>query len=77
MEEIRNKYSKCNSIIVKGMIYSRNRFSMILKGIARGAKKLYLDMPSYDEVGNPSDVNPMTGVNMKEYYRKVVERRIL
>ena len=34
-EEIRNKYSKCNSIIVKGMIYSRNRFSMILKGIAR------------------------------------------
>ena len=72
-EEIRNKYSKCNSIIVKGMIYSRNRFSMILKGIARGAKKLYLDMPSYDEVGNPNDVNPMTGVNMKEYYRKVVE----
>lgn len=72
-EEIRNKYGKCKSIIVNGMIYSRNRFSMILKGIARGAKRLYLDMPAYDEVGNPSDVNPMTGVNMKEYYRKVVE----
>lgn len=72
-EEIRNKYGKCKSIIVNGMIYSRNRFSMILKGIARGAKRLYLDMPAYDEVGNPSDVNPMTGVNMKEYYRNVVE----
>lgn len=72
-EEIRNKYGKCKSIIVNGMIYSRNRFSMILKGIARGAKRLYLNMPAYDEVGNPSGINPMTGVNMKDYYRKVVE----
>ncbi|MCL2865406.1 MAG: coenzyme F420-0:L-glutamate ligase [Lachnospiraceae bacterium] len=35
-------------------IFSRNRFSMILKGIALGAKKIYLQLnyPN-DEVGNP------------------------
>lgn len=42
---------------VVGLIFpilSRNRFSMILKGISRGVKKLYI-MLSYpqDEVGNP------------------------
>ena len=46
---------------------------MILKGIARAAKKLYIIMPSIDEVGNPSGVNPFTGVNIQEYYKKICE----
>lgn len=71
--DIKLKFGKNAVIILNSMIYSRNRFSMILKGIARGAKKLYLDMPDFDEVGNPSGVNPFTGVNMKEYYREIVE----
>ena len=62
-------------------IFSRNRFSMILKGIAKGAKKLIvmLTYPS-DEVGNSfitpeqlmeSDVNPYTDVfTGKEFHEK-------
>ena len=46
---------------------------MILKGIARASKKLYIIMPSIDEVGNPSGVNPFTGVNIQEYYKKICE----
>lgn len=52
-------------------IYSRNRFSMILKGIARSAKRLYIEMPPEDEVGNPEGKNPWTGVNITEYYREI------
>ena len=52
-------------------IYSRNRFSMILKGIARACKAINLIMPEFDEVGNPRSVNPFTGVNMMEYYTEI------
>lgn len=61
-------------ITICNPIYSRNRFSMILKGIARAAKKIYLVMPPKDEVGNPADVNPWTGVNIKEYYKNICEQ---
>lgn len=59
-------------------ILSRNRFAICLRGIAKGAKKIYL-MLSYpsDEVGNhlisldqldATDVNPYTDVlSLKEY----------
>lgn len=52
-------------------IYSRNRFSMILKGIARAAKAIYLIMPPYDEVGNPRGVNPWTGIDIPTYYLQI------
>lgn len=50
--DIRNKYSS-GEVGLVFPILSRNRFSMILKGIARGTKKIYmlLSYPS-DEVGN-------------------------
>ena len=62
-------------------ILSRNRFSMCLKGFARGAKKIVL-MMSYpsDEVGNElvswdkldaADVNPYTDVLSLEKYREL------
>ena len=62
-------------------IFSRNRFSMILKGIAKGAKKLIvmLSYPS-DEVGNSfvtleqlmdKDVNPYTDVFTAEEFHKL------
>ena len=44
---------------------------MILKGIARAAKKIIMVMPDYDEVGNPSGVNPFTGVDIKKYYDEI------
>jgi len=60
-------------------ILSRNRFAVCLRGIARGAKKIYL-MLSYpsDEVGNhlisldaldEKNVNPYTDVLTEEKYR--------
>ncbi|MBE7066595.1 MAG: F420-0--gamma-glutamyl ligase [Ruminococcaceae bacterium] len=62
-------------------ILSRNRFAICLRGIAKGAKKIYL-MLSYpsDEVGNhlitldqldATDVNPYTDVLSLDEYRKL------
>ena len=62
-------------------ILSRNRFSILLKGIARGVKKIYL-MLSYpsDEVGNAlislddvdnANVNPFSDVLDLQTYRKL------
>ena len=71
--DIEKKFGKNAFIRLMNPIYSRNRFSMILKGIARAAKKLYIIMPSIDEVGNPSGVNPFTGVNIQDYYKEICE----
>ena len=76
VDEIANELRKYNqdSIAVLNPIYSRNRFSMILKAIARAANKaVYIYMPEFDEVGNPSGVNQFTGINMREYYKELVE----
>ena len=62
-------------IIVVNPIYSRNRFSLILKAIARAASEsIAIYMPEFDEVGNPSGVNPFTGVDIKAYYKELVEK---
>ncbi|MBQ3415271.1 MAG: coenzyme F420-0:L-glutamate ligase [Clostridia bacterium] len=76
VDEIADELRKYNqdAIAVLNPIYSRNRFSMILKAIAKAAgKAVYIYMPEFDEVGNPSGVNQFTGVNMMEYYRELVE----
>lgn len=70
-----------NPIGVIFPIYSRNRFSVLLKGIARGAKKIFL-MLSYpsDEVGNAllsydeldaKGVNPYSDVLTLDKYRQL------
>ena len=76
-KDIKDKL-KGNDIGVIFPITSRNRFSVLLTGIARGAKKIYL-MLSYpsDEVGNAfltydeldaKNINPFTDVlNEKQY----------
>lgn len=62
-------------IVIANPIYSRNRFSMILKAITRAtAKGVIIYMPDADEVGNPSGVNQFTGVNIKEYYTELVNK---
>ena len=52
-EDIRNKFHNPEDLGIVFPILSRNRFSIILKAIARSTKKLYvlLSFPS-DEVGN-------------------------
>ena len=71
-EDIKKKFNNPNVIVVENPIYSRNRFSMILKAIARATgKRVVIIMPDFDEVGNPSGINPWTGVDIKEYYKDI------
>lgn len=71
--DILNKFGTNSELIIDSPIYSRNRFAMILKGIARAARKLYFVMPPFDEVGNPSGVNPFTGVDIQKYYKEICD----
>lgn len=61
------------NIVLMSPIYSRNRFSMILRAFARAANNLVIIMPDFDEVGNPKGLNPNTGVNIEEYYKQICE----
>ena len=79
-QDTRNKFGdKTVGLILP--IFSRNRFSMILKGIAKGTKKLIIQL-SYpcDEVGNSfisqeqlyeSKVNPYTDVFTADEFHRV------
>lgn len=73
-EDIKNKFGENPEITLMRPIYSRNRFAMILKGIARAAKKITILMPEFDEVGNPSGLNPFTGVNIQDYYTEICKK---
>lgn len=84
-EDVKNKLGG-ETIGVIFPILSRNRFSILLKGIARGAKKIVL-MLSYpsDEVGNAllsidevdeKGVNPYSDVLSLEEYRKLFGYKI-
>ena len=79
-KDIKNKFPE-GEVAVIFPILSRNRFSILLKGIALGVKKVYL-MLSYpsDEVGNAlltydqldeKGVNPYTDVLSLEQYREL------
>lgn len=73
-EEIRKISNNADVIFVDRPIYSRNRFAMILKAIARAAgKKVYIYMPDIDEVGNVRNNHPFTKLNYDEYYQSIVE----
>jgi F420-0:gamma-glutamyl ligase len=84
-QEVKEKYT--SEIAVVFPILSRNRFSMILKAIARGAKHvhLFLNYPS-DEVGNhlmdpdvldETGINPYTDFLTEEKYRSIFGETIL
>ena len=81
-KDINNKFG--NEVGVIFPILSRNRFSLILAGIARGVKKCYvqLNYPN-DEVGNPianpdkiyaNGINPYTDEFTEEEYKKIFTR---
>ena len=72
-EEIKTKYNNPKNIFILNPIYSRNRFSMILKALARAASDyVIITMPDHDEVGNPSGVNQFTGVDIESYYYDII-----
>ena len=78
--DIRNKFGEEATIGVVFPIFSRNRFSIILKGIAKGAKKIVLQLSyPHDEVGNPlvnpdeiyyKNVNPFSDLFTEEQFRE-------
>jgi hypothetical protein len=73
-EEIRSISDNAESIHVFRPIYSRNRFAMILKAIARAAGKyVVIHVTEKDEVGNVLRNHPFTGLNYDEYYKSIVE----
>ena len=72
-EFVKDKFGENATVGVLWPIYSRNRFSVILKGIARGAKRVVVQLKhGKDEVGNDIS-NPWTGVNIIDFYREVIE----
>ena len=84
-EDIRHKFPS-GELAVIFPILSRNRFAILLKGFARGSKKIYL-MLSYpsDEVGNAlitydeldeKEVNPYSDVLSLERYRELFGHKV-
>ena len=78
VDEIANDIKKVMGnpevITLDNCIYSRNRFAMILKAIARAAgKKVIIYMPQEDEVGNVRSGHKFTGVNYDDYFKNIVE----
>ena len=69
--EITRLYGERSEIFVLFPIYSRNRFAMILKGIARSADKINLVLDYEDEVGNVIHDHPFTGLNYDDLYRDI------
>lgn len=72
-QEIEQRFGYLKTICLINPIYSRNRFAMILKAIARAAKKVVIYMPKFDEVGNYHGINPFTGINIEEYYKEIIK----
>ncbi len=85
-KDISSKFGKDSTIGVIFPILSRNRFAILLKGFARGVKKIVL-MLSYpsDEVGNAllsldevdeKNVNPYSDVLSLERYRELFGHKV-
>ena len=71
-ECIKKKFNNPKSIFVLWPIYSRNRFSLRLKGITRSARYINLaHYPGKDEVGN-DHFNQFTGVDIDKFYRELI-----
>lgn len=66
-----NKYSKKLNLF--NPLMSRNRFSLILKGIARHADEITIWFNGEtDDQGNPNyGINQFTGVDIQEYYTEI------
>jgi len=84
--DVRQKFNGNDEFGIVFPILSRNRFSIILKGIARAAKKLYLQLgyPA-DEVGNhlmalekmdELGLNPYTDILTEEKYRELFGQEV-
>ena len=71
VDEIRSKFGEHPTLMLYKPIYSRNRFSVILRAFARACDNLIIVMPEVDEVGNVVRNHPFTGLNYDEYYKEI------
>ena len=71
-QDIERLYGKEPELVLVYPIFSRNRFSMILRGIARACKSIRLVLGPIDEVGNLV-VNQYTGIDIEKYYQGIIE----
>lgn len=71
--EIKALSDNADTIILINPVYSRNRFSMMLKAFAQASgKKVIVVMPEYDEVGNYRGLHKFTKVNYMDYYTSII-----
>ena len=71
-ESVKKKFNNPEMVFVACPIFSRNRFSLILKGIARAVKYTNVILNEvHDEVGN-MHVNQFTGVDIDKFYRNLI-----
>ena len=70
-EEIRSKFGEHSTVMLYKPIYSRNRFSVILRAFARACDNIVIVMPEVDEVGNVVRNHPFTGLNYDEFYKEI------
>lgn len=71
-KSVMEKFDGQDKVYVLWPIYSRNRFSLILKGIAKGTRNVVVVLSGKDEVGNDL-VNQFTGVDIVEFYRNLIK----
>ena len=71
VSDLEQKFPNCGCVYVLTPIYSRNRFSIILRAIARYFDKVIIVGPKVDEVGNLIE-HPITKVNYKQFYKEIV-----
>lgn len=70
-----NEEGKFGHLVLWYPVYSRNRFAICLKGIARAMDRgatLFIAVSPKDEVGNKL-VNQVTGVDIIKYYTEICE----
>ena len=63
------------SLILYSPIMSRNRFSVILRGLTRFADSIEVILHgACDEQGNPNyGINPFSGVDIQQYYQEIAQ----
>lgn len=63
---------RVDRVLLMAPIFSRNRFAIILRGIARACKTITIWTDgTVDEVGNVLRNHPFTGLNYDEYYIQI------
>lgn len=71
-EDLKKKFNSHDAVYVYNPIFSRNRFSLILKGVARAFRKVVIVADETDEVGNVIK-HPITKVDYHDFYKEIVE----